>query len=139
MTTQVDFYVLAAGNKPDLFVCRLIEKAFLQNKKIHVHAANQQHAQRLDELLWTFRDESFIPHGLYGDAITPMPAVQIGWEPTQANHQEVLLNLNNTIPDIAWESLRIIEIVTPDIKAVSREHYQIYRDKNFELKSHNIK
>ena len=138
MTTQVDFYVLAAALKPDLFICRLSEKAYLQNKKIHVHAASEQHAQLLDTMLWTFRDDSFVPHDIFGAEPKAIPPIQIGHLADKANHQEVLINLHPEIPEIAWQSQRIIEIVTDNTKAKSREHYKAYRQQGYTIKSHAI-
>ena len=82
--TRVDFYVLpdtADGARLE-FACRIAEKAYTQAHRVYVHAASAAEAARLDELLWTFRDTSFVPHALAGAGISAAdaPPVLIGHE-----------------------------------------------------------
>ncbi|NIA27817.1 MAG: DNA polymerase III subunit chi, partial [Desulfobulbaceae bacterium] len=57
---RVDFYVLKQAGLPSRqsFACRLAEKAYRLKNTVHIHAGDQAGAERLDELLWTFRDGS---------------------------------------------------------------------------------
>ena len=61
---NVDFYVLNSLAKEGAyrFLCRLVDKAYPLQKQIYIHTSSHEEAQRIDELLWTFRDTSFIPH-----------------------------------------------------------------------------
>ena len=137
MSQQVDFYVLPANIPRDNFICRIIDKAYNQNKKIHLHVANQTQAQQFDELLWTFRDTSFIPHALYASD-SEQAAVEIGWDPEKSNHQEIVINLTDAIPEIAWLADRVIECVTTENKTLARQHFKTYREKGLQVQSHNI-
>lgn len=63
---RVDFYVLA-GPKPAArlrFACRLAEKAYRLDHRVHLQTGSAAEAEQLDELLWTFRQGSFVPHEL---------------------------------------------------------------------------
>ena len=64
--TKVDFYVLGtSGDRArQHFACRLAEKAYRLDNTIHIRTIDQRAAEQLDELLWTFRDGSFVPHEL---------------------------------------------------------------------------
>ena len=139
---RVDFYILKQDNPRAHyhFACRLIEKAYRHKHTVYVHTENTAEAHRLDELLWTFRDESFIPHNLAGEGPTPPPPVQLGCnhEPHQFN--DILINFAQTIPTFYQRFKRVIEIVPhqEDHKKLARDHYCIYRDQNCQLQSHNI-
>src|SRR3569832_2056639 len=62
--TRVDFYILpdASTDGRERLACRLADKAYRLGHEVYIHARDRQHAARLDELLWTFRAGSFVPH-----------------------------------------------------------------------------
>src|SRR3569833_3290107 len=62
--TRVDFYILpdATTDGRERLACRLADKAYRLGHEVYIHARDRQHAARLDELLWTFRAGSFVPH-----------------------------------------------------------------------------
>jgi len=64
--TQVDFYILSdeTGTARALLACRLTEKAWKQGHRVYINTASPQQLADLDDLLWTFRAGSFIPHGV---------------------------------------------------------------------------
>lgn len=136
---RVDFYLLNQANEMNI-ACRLIEKAYLRGHRIFIYCENQQRAEHLDELLWTFKDDSFIPHNLQGEGPEPPPPVQIGYgaEPRQFN--DLLLNMTTTIPPFFIRFKRVIEIVSPDetAKELSRARYRAYRKSGCQLHTHSL-
>lgn len=62
--TRVDFYVLSDGGDQyrAVFACRLAEKALGHGMGIYIHTDGAAETGRIDQLLWTFRDGSFLPH-----------------------------------------------------------------------------
>ena len=62
--TRVDFYVVSdASPEARLQVAaRLTEKAQRQGHSLFINTSSESEAEALDELLWTFRPASFIPH-----------------------------------------------------------------------------
>ena len=137
--SRVDFYLISDPT-PSLVACRLIEKAYQQGHRIFVYCNNQEEAEHLDELLWHYKDESFIPHHLQGEGPEPPPPVQIGYGAEPRGFNDVLLNLADTMPLFVSRFRRIIEIVTADetAKEISREHYRDYRSKRYELHTHVV-
>lgn len=139
---RVDFYLLNDPNPSqiDLVACRLIEKAYQRGHRIFVYCANANDAAAMDELLWTYKDDSFIPHNLQGEGPTPPPPVQIGHEGTPQGFHDLLVNLAPIIPAFYTNFKRIIEIVGGDeeTKTVRREHYRLYRREGCELHTHDI-
>jgi DNA polymerase-3 subunit chi len=141
--SRVDFYILAATGEPSRhkFACRLAEKAYRLQHKVHIHTANRQQAEVLDELLWTFRDGSFVPHEVLGMPGKPVNApVTIGFGETDVEAQDLLINLTDDIPEMAASCPRIAELVTSDEQSrnLSRKRFVHYRELGAELETHNI-
>lgn len=95
---RVDFYSLSDKEDKLNFCCRLIEKAYKQNHRLHVECQSQKAAFDFDDLLWGFKQESFIPHNLFGEGPTPPPPVQIGYQDKASTAYNVLINLSEQIP-----------------------------------------
>jgi DNA polymerase-3 subunit chi len=141
--TRVDFYVLkASGAMARLqFACRLAEKAYRLENTIHILTSDQHTAEQMDELLWTYRDGSFVPHELTSrdDSQTESP-ITIGHNPEQGRSCDLLINLTAQIPATCDAFPRVAEIVTSDDNArqQSREHYAQYRELGHTLETHKI-
>lgn len=139
---RVDFYLLAS-ELPDarwMIACRLLEKAYIKGHRIYVHCENQHDAEFLDDLLWSFRDDSFVPHNLLGEGPEPPPPVQIGFGKEPRGFNDILLNLAHDIPQFHQKFKRIMELVSnvDAEKEQSRVHYKEYRAKGYELHTHPI-
>lgn len=139
---EITFYVLAdqAPEKRLHTACRIIEKAFQQKHAIYVHARDKAEAEQLDELLWTFKAESFIPHHLVGDGPTPPPPVRIGWQSIPPEASDLLINLHANAPEQPKRFRRIIEIVGGDepMREAARQHWRQYKQQGYPVTSHNI-
>ena len=98
-------------------------------------------AERLDELLWTFRDGSFVPHGLAGrNDGTEVSPVMLGYDEHGVDTRDLLINLTDEIPSFAEGFPRVAELVTSDetCRQLSRKRYATYRDRGHELNTHNL-
>ena len=136
---QVDFYVLPETTSEArwLFACRLIEKVQRLDMDILVTLDNQQEAEAFDELLWTFKPESFIPHQLLGEK---SGQVDIGYGNNPGDHQGLLINLSGQIPEYFSRFQRLSEIVVqePASLALSRERYSFYKSRGHSLETRKI-
>ncbi len=142
MSTRVDFYILEGNGNREITACRLSEKAYKQGYKIYIHADSQQHVRRLDELLWTFRDGSFVPHEILSGAPesdNPVP-ILIGCDTEPAQGYSMLLNLASEIPAFYHRFERIADIVNQEesIKTAGRKRFAAYRDQGCDLHHHTI-
>lgn len=137
---KIDFYILpdADTNARLQFACRLIEKAYKQKHYIYIHAEDRTMAHQLDEMLWTYRDDSFLPHNLYGDGPDPAPPIQIGFDVTPEKHRDILFNLANLVPEFHSRFARIVELISNDPAAqeLGRERYRLYRSQKCEINTH---
>jgi len=140
---RVDFYILAQVDERarQVLACKLAEKAWRLDNTVYIHAGSLADAERLDELLWTFRDGSFVPHGLAGrnDGTESSPIV-IGSDSQSVEERDLLINLCDEIPPFAANFPRVAELVTSDdnCKQASRKRYAAYREQGHELNTHNL-
>lgn len=139
---KIDFYILSEGDAQTRWqlACRLIEKGYKNQHRIYIHTENKTDAHRLDELLWTYREDSFLPHNLYGEGPEPTPPIQIGFDTTPDKQRDILINLSNQVPAFFEQFNRVMEIVPndPAIQACSRENYRTYRTQGYEITTHKL-
>lgn len=139
---RVDFYVLkqAGPDARHMFACRLAEKAYRLENAVYIHAASASDAQRLDDLLWTFRDGSFVPHHVVGSADDDEVPVTIGFGETEPPSRDLLINLADDVPSVAESFARIAELVTSDddCRQKSRQRFAAYRDNGHDIETHNV-
>lgn len=137
---QIDFYIVDDSTKDAWlrYACRLIEKAYTLGMHIHVHTPNEGLTMQMDELLWVFRDRSFIPHQLIC-AENELCAVTLNHEQLPF-HRELLVNLSPTAPDFFHEFDRVVEVVGSDasMKQHARDRFRFYRDKGEEPTHHQV-
>ena len=141
--TRVDFYILAqtnTGNR-DLVACRLVEKAYKLGRKVYIHTDSPEQAQRLDDLLWTFRPGSFVPHAQHpASSADGEVAVLIGHDTPPEHDSDVLINLSAAVPAFFSRFERVAELVdqSEEHKSLAREHFRFYRDRGYDLHTHNL-
>ena len=140
---QIDFYILdISGRQQALrFACQLLEKVSDTAEKIYVHTDSSQEAQQIDELMWIYRDDSFLPHQLYSENDETPPAIQIGHGDIPASQQNILLNLSKQVPANFQQFQHIIEIVfaDPSMQQFGRDRYRYYRDQGHDINTHKLK
>jgi DNA polymerase-3 subunit chi len=139
--TRVDFYVLSA-EAPDArlrYACRLAERAVEQGCHVYIQTAD---VQRVDDMLWTFSDGSFLPHEIYRgqEASHAKVMVMLGQDAGPASHRSLLINLVDAMPpDVkAYERIAEIVDVDPERKRSARERYKLYREQGCAMESHNL-
>jgi DNA polymerase III subunit chi len=142
--TKVDFYVLGTADKRTrlLTACRLAEKAFDQGLRVAVRTAGPAETAEVDELMWTFSDRSFVPHGVWPAepefaAATP---VLIASGALPGSHRDVLVNLGDDLPAAPGDYARVCDVVAgdEDAKRRARIRWRGYRDAGLEPATHNL-
>ena len=141
--TRVDFYILAERSRGDRFLltCRLLEKIHGQGRRVYVNTAGDAEGRHLDRLLWTYRQQSFLPHGLVGEADPHLNPILIGWEPPPEEEHDVLVNLAAQVPSFFSRFERVAEPIDrePAVRQAGRDRYRFYRDRGYPLETHDIK
>lgn len=130
---RIDFYV-SPSNQPQarlVLACRLARKAWQANKPCWLRCADPEQQQALDELLWSWRDDFFMPHNKAQE--NPNAPIVLAVDDLPAQDDTILINLHL---DAVEQSLlkqptlsRIIEIVCQDeeILLKSRQNFVYYR------------
>jgi DNA polymerase-3 subunit chi len=140
--TRVDFYVLNTnlpGGRLKL-TCRVVEKAYKQGNRVLIQTAGREQAMQLDELLWTFRAGSFIPHSLADSTANIASPVIIGTGGIKDVGADLLVNLSDAIPERYKEYGRVAEIIGQEdsIRHQGRERFRKYKEDGCTLETHTI-
>ena len=140
---RIDFYVIEDEHPdaPRRVAARLLEKAYAQNLRAWVLCANQAEAEALDDWLWTYQKNSFLPHSL-ASAIPEgvNPPIQISTENTApTNHTfDLLLNLGEDIPTDHLNFKRVLDLVAPHQKESGRVRYKSYKNQSATIQTHTV-
>ena len=99
----------------------------------------------MDDLLWTFKQGSFLPHERVENS---QPSEQPVNTPILIGHKldadiqrDILINLQPQLPDNPARYQRIAELVynNENDKKAARERFRYYRDQGYEVNSHEIR
>lgn len=138
--TKVDFYILQTP-EPQValtYGCRLAEKAYKRGYSIYLHCDSQAQAQAVDEMLWTFSPEGFLPHSLKQTAAREK--IIVAWDAQPPEGGDLMINFAAQLPDFFSRFARLGEIVCqePSWLQPSRARYRFYKDRGYPLKTHKI-
>lgn len=130
---QVQFYLLnpdEPAQLPALLLqtCRLCAELYRANQRVFVYCPNQQDAERLDEVLWQFDPDSFVPHNLAGEGPPRGAPIEISWQMPKTS-RNVLVNWTSEVPPFANRYSKVIEFVPADEagKIAARQKFKFYR------------
>lgn len=163
--TQIDFYVLKDDSRSDRFAltCRLVERIYGQGRtsggtqpnrqdpdsaprqeppRVLIYCPEAQEARHLDRLLWSFREASFLPHGLVGETDPRLTPVLISTDGQPVQEDQVLINLSRhpEAPPFFSRFERLCEPLDQDpaIRQAGRRRYSYYRDCGYPLRHHRV-
>jgi len=141
--TEVDFYLLKddSAHARVQFACRLADKAYRLGNRIFIHTQSAEQTQQLDKLLWTFQQNSFVPHDIYQtDREQPSP-VQLAHDAEPDAGSQVLINLAADVPLFFSRFERVAELVDGNdtVRRLGRKRYSFYKDRGYPLRTHEIK
>jgi DNA polymerase-3 subunit chi len=84
--TEMLFYQLK-GQTPEQVLPALLQKSLERGWRVVVQASSEERVEALDAHLWTWRDDSFLPHGT--------------WRDPQAAEQPIVLTVSEENPNHA--------------------------------------
>ena len=137
--TQVMFYLLEKQAEHNialdhLHACFQAANFYRQRQRVFIYTESQQQAHQIDELLWSFNPDSFVPHNLPGEGPNNGSPVEISWQ-SPTNRRAVLINLTSTVPHFAQQFANIVDFVPHDeqLKQLARERFKQYRQMGFQV------
>jgi len=141
--THVMFYQLteydSQASSVSHHACLQAAYFYREKQKVFIYSQNQEKAHDIDEMLWAFDTNSFVPHNLKGEGPSYGAAVEIGWQ-APTGRRPVLINLTDTVPSFAHQFSKIIDFVPTDdtLKQLARERFKAYRQLGFTVGSQSI-
>ena len=145
--TQVIFYILpqeqesATASLSSHFAqaCTIAAFYYQQNSKVFIYTDNQQDAFSVDEYLWQFDGDSFVPHNLLGEGPRYGTPVEISWQ-APTHPRQVLINLSTHAPDFAINFQQIIDFVplAEPLKIAARIRYSAYKKMGLTLSTQTV-
>ncbi len=136
--TRVDFYF----NVEDKYrhLARLAGKALERQRRLFVFVRDEEEAEQVGHVLWTHQPTGFLPHCRSDDALAAETPIVIDWQGENLLHDDVLINLRPDHPPFFSRFKGLIEIVSRNEidRADARVRYRFYRDRGYELHSHDI-
>lgn len=120
--TEVLFYHLE--NQPlERVLPMLLEKSLERGWRAVVETGTPERAEALDVALWTWRDDSFLPHGLAGQATDPLQPVLITTGGDNPNGANIRFFVDRAVPRKSAGYERIVYLFSghdPDAVAEAR-------------------
>ncbi len=141
--TRISFYVLKGNTEQDrqTFACRLIEKAYYQGHQVYIHTENQKQTEHINQALWSFRTDSFIPHQIVSNTSADKQcSILVGHDTVAPKLMDLLVNLAPEQPIFFSQFERVAECINDDdtIKSAGRERYRFYQQRGYELETFNL-
>ncbi len=139
---RADFYLIAKPRyieKPLLLVCELARKAHDSGQSLLILVNSATQAEVLDDLLWEFDPDAYIPHQIAGndedDDITPVLLVA---PETDVPMRPLILNLRNA--PVTGQFDRVLEVVPADASTREplRARWKHYQSLGFELNKYDM-
>ena len=150
MQTQVMFYLLnddnpaTGGENSDVVnaplfhafnhACWQAAHFYRRNQGVFIYTQDQKNAHDIDEMLWAFEPDAFVPHNLVGEGPKNGAAVEISWQPP-TKRRPILINLTSTVPNFAGQFSTIIDFVpvNESLKQLARDRFRAYRQLGFRV------
>lgn len=122
------FYLLAEDTESARLhhAARLAEKAWRQGDRVGLYCEDDDQADALDEVLWLFRPDAFLPHERLAPDSSSAPGVGILCHQPQTADWQTLIVLSSRLPDHSehYPRLALIASSEPQVLAQAREQYR---------------
>jgi len=97
--TRFDFYHLQKSTLEQVLP-KLCEKAYMTGSHIKVLVGTEERVDFINSLLWTYNEESFLPHGSKKDGFAEDQPIFISSEENNENGASLLILVDGAMPDI---------------------------------------
>ncbi len=98
--TRFDFYHLQKSSLEQILP-KLCEKAYASGMPIKILLTTEERVEFINSLLWTYSEESFLPHGSRKDGFATEQPIFISTEEKNENNAELLILIDGAQPPIS--------------------------------------
>lgn len=121
------------------FVCRRVQKCCEGGASVAVRLGSQEETERLDDMLWTFQDISFIPHVRFCDSQKPViEPVVIYCAREPIDEADVLVEAAGGEPGDHFRPFchlfDFAEVYDESLKEASRRRYKAYQQAGYSMR-----
>ena len=139
MKSTVYFYSLEKSQDLHLSICTLIKELYKLSGQIII-CDYYSNLEKIDKLLWTFEQNSFLPHKIYEPELTLDTPILLLTQKYLNNllifkeYDSIINNFDEPIIQ-AENHFKVYEFVesSEEKKNISRKKYTIYKNNNFNL------
>ena len=140
VATEVRFYVNLADRMG--YACRLLRKAQGIGTQVVVTGEPQDLAA-LDQALWTFAPQDFVPHAVLGVApslVVARSSIVLAEHPLAAGPRALLDNLRGAVPEGFDQFARLFELVSAEAAdlAAARDRWKHYKAQGYSVEKHDV-
>lgn len=95
--TEGNFYTLVKSqwNKS---LPKLLEQIISRGNKVHVFCDDEAFMNELDNLIWTFEQLAFVPHGTFKDPMPEVTPIILSTEENKLNNANILVITGKKLP-----------------------------------------
>lgn len=138
---RADFYLIDKPRfreDPLLLVCELARRAYDSQQPTLILTRDFEQAEAIDEYLWAFDPDAYIPHQLAGDDDDAGTAVLVVPPGVETADRPLVINLRDTCAPGRFD--RVLEVVAADPaeREGSRTRWAEYRKAGLEVSKHDM-
>lgn len=140
MSTEIIFLTLSVANKLRV-VCDVVENEFSVGNKVVINVADDNDGKTLDNMIWSWKQSSFIPHNftelLAGAKQDP---VIISTNISENISYDTLVLVDPADLEICNTYKKVIDFAekyNPTKLETDRKRYKLYRDKKYKIETLN--
>jgi DNA polymerase-3 subunit chi len=134
--TEILFYQLK-GQTPEQVLPALLQKSLERGWRVVVQGSSEERIEALDSHLWTWRDDSFLPHGTWRDAEAAQQPIVLTLYDHNPNQARVRFLIEGAaMPGDAANYERVVLLFDgedPDAIGAARTHWSEAKSAGFEV------
>ena len=131
-------FVETSARRMEMRACEIAQENYAQGKRVQIVVVDQEQAERLDDLLWTFKPDSFVPHGLWlGSSDEPEQPVVITSRDEAVKGMDCLVMIGYSDVDLVRQFSHVFHLVVTDNQERldnSRRYWTLLKDAGFSLR-----
>jgi DNA polymerase-3 subunit chi len=140
---KADFYLIDKPRfreDPLLLVCELAKKAYEAQLPTLVLARSREQAEAIDDALWAFEDDAFVPHQVAGEDEAEDAEVAVLIVPPEiaAEDRALVINLRDECAAGRYDAVKEVVPAEPEHREGSRRRWKEYAARGFELRKFDM-
>lgn len=117
-----------------------LQQAWARRQAVLVYVPDAETASRLDRVLWTQPQLSFLPHCRADSPLAAETSILLTDQLDAPPQENCLLNLSNELPPTFSRFEHLIEVVSTEDgdRLPARERFKFYRERGYPVESRDI-